>query len=175
MKQLEGYENDKDMVCRFIKNLYELKQVSRVWNQKIWQYLKFISFNQTCSDSCVYVSKNTEVIIAIWVNDLIIIEKDMINIQALKVALNKEYEMNDLGELKYFLIIQIHCNKEQNSFTLVSWAILASSLNDTTCRIATLQEFHSFKISNSLKQRSQTPSSIFQSTKALLAVRCMSC
>ena len=30
MKQPEGYEADKDIVCRLIKSLYELKQVPRV-------------------------------------------------------------------------------------------------------------------------------------------------
>ena len=114
MEQPEGYEmNAKDMVCRLIKSLYGLKQAPRVWNQKIRRYLKFIGFNQTYSDPCVYVNKDTGVIIAMWVDDLIIFGKDMASIQALKAALNKEYEMKDLGELKYFLGIQVHRSKEQ--------------------------------------------------------------
>jgi len=47
-----------------------------------------------------------------WVNDLIIFGKDMPSINALKVQLNEEYEMKDLRELKYFLGIQVHHDRE---------------------------------------------------------------
>ena len=54
-----------------------------------------------------------EIIIAMWVDDLIIFGKDMASINALKAQLNEEYEMKDLGELKYFLGIQVHRDREQ--------------------------------------------------------------
>ena len=46
-------------------------------------------------------------------NDLINFEKNMISINNLKAQLNEEYEMKDLGELRYFLNIQVHRDKEQ--------------------------------------------------------------
>ena len=114
MEQPEGYEmGGQDIVCRLIKSLYGLKQAPQVWNQRIRRYLKSIGFNQTYSDPCVYVNKDTGVLIAMWVDDLIIFGKDMTSIQDLKAVLNKEYEMKDLGELKYFLGIQVHRSKEQ--------------------------------------------------------------
>ena len=48
-----------------------------------------------------------------WVDDLIIFGKDMSSIDDLKAALKREYEMKDLGELNYFLGIQVHRSKEQ--------------------------------------------------------------
>ena len=141
MKQPEGYEmNGKDMVCRLIKSLYELKQAPWVWNQKIRQYLKFIGFNQIYSDLCDYVNKNTEVIIAMWVNDLIIFEKNMLSIQDLKAALNKKYEMKDLGELKYFLGIQVHRSKKQKLIYISQSAY-----------IGTLLEWYNMQDSNSAR------------------------
>jgi hypothetical protein len=114
MEQPEGYEmGGQDIVCRLIKSLYGLKQAPRVWNQRIRRYLKSVGFNQTYSDPCVYVNRDTGVLIAMWVDDLIIFGKDMTSIQDLKAVLNKEYEMKDLGELKYFLGIQVHRSKEQ--------------------------------------------------------------
>jgi len=47
------------------------------------------------------------------VQRLIIFKKNILSIQDLKVALNKEYEMKDLEELKYFLEIQMHHSNEQ--------------------------------------------------------------
>src|SRR5437667_6018079 len=48
-----------------------------------------------------------------WVDDLIIFGKDMASINELKAQLNEEYEMKDLGELKYFLGIQVHRDRER--------------------------------------------------------------
>src|SRR5579859_8019846 len=116
MEQPEGFElgsKEEDLVCRLRKSLYGLKQAPRVWNQKIRSFLKSIGFDQTYSDPCVYINRDTDIIIAMWVDDLIIFSKDMASINDLKVQLNKEYEMKDLGELKYFLGIQVHCDREQ--------------------------------------------------------------
>lgn len=106
MEQPEGLEvgtKEEDLVCRPRKTLYGLKQAPRVWNQRIRLLLKSIGFEQTYSDPCVYINKETDIIIAMWVDDLIIFGKDMVRINDLKVQLNEEYEMKDLGEFSYFL------------------------------------------------------------------------
>jgi Reverse transcriptase (RNA-dependent DNA polymerase) len=115
MEQPEGFEvgNREDFVCRLRKSIYGLKQAPRIWNQKIRRFLKSIGFDQTFSDPCVYVNKSTGIILAMWVDDLIIFGKDMASINALKAQLNEEYEMKDLGELKYFLGIQVHRDRER--------------------------------------------------------------
>jgi hypothetical protein len=53
-----------------------------------------------------------DIIIAMWVDDLIVSSKDMASIEDLKVQLNTGYEIKDLGELKYFLSIQVHRDRE---------------------------------------------------------------
>jgi hypothetical protein len=106
MEQPEGFEvgtKEEDLVCRLRKSLYGLKQAPCVWNQRIRLLLKSIGFEQTYSDPCVYINKETDIIIAMWVDDLIIFGKDMVRINDLKVQLNEEYEMKDLGEFSYFL------------------------------------------------------------------------
>ena len=116
MEQPEGYEvgtREEDLVCRLRKSIYGLKQAPRVWNQRIRRFFKSIGFDQTYSDPCVYINKDTEVILAIWVDDLIIFGKDMGSINALKAQLNEEYDMKNLGELKYFLSIQVHRDRER--------------------------------------------------------------
>ena len=112
MEQPEGFEVDNDLVCRLRKRLYGLKQAPQIWNQRIRQYLKSIGFNQLYSDPCVYMNKETNTIIAMWVDNLIIFSKDIASINALKAQLNEEYKMKNLGELKFFLGIQVHHNRE---------------------------------------------------------------
>ena len=46
-------------------------------------------------------------------NDLIIAGKEIKDIDKLKRQLKKEFEMKDLGELKYFLGMQVHRNREE--------------------------------------------------------------
>jgi hypothetical protein len=58
------------------------------------------------------------VIIAIWVDDLIIFGKGMDGINKLKVKLNEELEMKDLGELHYFLGIQVHRNRKERQLSI---------------------------------------------------------
>jgi len=117
MEQPEGFEignpDSEDLVCKLLRSLYGLKQAPRIWNQRIRRFLKSIGFEQTHSDPCVYINKETGVIIVMWVNDLIIFGRDMKDINMLKAALKEEYEMKDIGELTYFLGIQVHRDREQ--------------------------------------------------------------
>ena len=115
MEQPEGFEveTDEDLVCLLRKSLYGLKQASCIWNQRIRHFLESIGFIPTYSDPCVYINKQTGIIIAMWVDDLMIFGKDLISIDAVKQKLKEEYEMKDLGELKYFLGVQVHQDKER--------------------------------------------------------------
>src|SRR5277367_2092106 len=105
-------ELDEDLMCQLRKSIYCLKQAPCIWNQLIRSTLKSIGFDQLYSDPCVYSNKTTDIIIAMWVDDFIIFGKDMASIEDLKAQLNAEYEMKDLGELKYFLGIQVHRDRE---------------------------------------------------------------
>ncbi len=109
MEQPEGFVDgdDMDMVCELGKSLYGLKQSARLWNQKLDRYLRKIGFTQTNADHCVYVNKDTGVIVAMWVDDLIIFSKDSVGVDLLKLQLKIKFEMKDIGELQYFLGIQV--------------------------------------------------------------------
>jgi Reverse transcriptase (RNA-dependent DNA polymerase)/gag-polypeptide of LTR copia-type/Pol polyprotein, beta-barrel domain/GAG-pre-integrase domain/Integrase core domain len=108
MEPPEGFEEDGNLVCKLQKSIYGLKQAPRVWNQKIRRYLRSIGFQHTHADHCIYCNTATGVIIAMWVDDLVIFGKGMSGINRLKKDLGKEFNMKDLGELKYFLGIQVY-------------------------------------------------------------------
>lgn len=112
MEQPEGFTNGEDMVCKLGRSIYGLKQSARLWNRKLDRYLKKIGFRQSHSDHCVYINNETNVIIAIWVDDLILFGKNMDGINELKRLLKGEFEMKDMGELQYFLGIQVHRNRK---------------------------------------------------------------
>ena len=113
MEQPEGFEQGDDMVCKLVKSIYGLKQAPRLWNQRIRHYLKSIGFTQTYSDPCVYVNKSSGIILAMWVDDFLIFGKGMSGINDLKAQLQQEFEMKDLGDLKYFLGIQVNRDRSR--------------------------------------------------------------
>src|SRR5579871_6399231 len=102
----KGFEQ-QNQVCKLNKYLYGLKQSPRVWNKSINEFFNKYNFHYMNSDHGIYINDQSGIIIGIWVDDLIIIGKNIMNIKELKENLNKIFEMKDLGDLIYFFEIYI--------------------------------------------------------------------
>ncbi len=98
-----------NLVYRLKKTLYGLKQAPRPWLDKIGQYLVTSGFQTSNADFSLYVKKTYHgiVVIVIYVDDLIITVDSDANIFDLKKVLKQKFEMKDLGELRYFLGIEV--------------------------------------------------------------------
>jgi hypothetical protein len=111
MEQPPGYvdQTHLNLVCRLKKNLYSLKQAPKAWSDKIGQYLVTSGFQTSNVDFSLYVKKTNYgiVVIVIYVDDLIIIGDSDADIFDFKKLLKQKFEMKDLGELHYFLNIEI--------------------------------------------------------------------
>jgi len=108
LDQPPGYEDmsHPNYVCRLRKALYGLKQAPRAWHDKIAEYLVTIGFRMSNSDHSLYVRKSDEgiVVITIYVHDLIVGGD---NYKHVKRLLKQKFDMKDLGELKFFLGIEV--------------------------------------------------------------------
>jgi hypothetical protein len=111
MEQPPGYvdQTHPNLVCRLKKTLYGLKQALKIWSDKIGQYLVTSGFQTSNVDFSLYVKKteNGIVVIVIYVDDLIITGDSDIDIFDLKKLLKQKFEMKYLGELHYFLGIEV--------------------------------------------------------------------
>ena len=111
MTQPEGFiEVGKEhLVCKLQKSLYGLKQAPRAWNTLIDGFLKEKGFVQSMADHCIYTRLEgaSTVIIALYVDDLIIASNSDEKMKWTKDFLNQRFEMKDLGPLSYCLGIQI--------------------------------------------------------------------
>ena len=58
------------------------------------------------------------VIVIIYVDDLIILASDMTKLMEFKAKLEKEFDMSDLGELHFFLGVQIERNRAARTLTM---------------------------------------------------------
>lgn len=101
-------------VLRLKKGLYGLKQSGREWNKKISKFLRSIGYLPISGDSCVFLNLVTNVIIALYVDDLLIFSKSKAAIEEVKALLNQEYEkMKDLGPAQLILGIRIKRDGKQ--------------------------------------------------------------
>ena len=111
MEQPQGITSKEypDYVCRLKKTLYGLKQASRAWFGKIAQYLNFCGFKSSCVDPSLFVKKTTTVctLLLLYVDDMIIIGDDIIEISSLQDTLSRRFEMKRLGEADCFLGLEI--------------------------------------------------------------------
>ena len=96
-------------VCKLKKALYGLKQAPRAWHAPIASYLVSIGFCMVDANTSLYVRKDEHgiIIICIYVDDLIVGGDHEAHVEDVKNLLKKEFDMKDLGELRYFLGIEI--------------------------------------------------------------------
>ena len=111
MEQPKGYVHPEfwHYVCRLKKALYGLKQAPRGWTDRMSKFLQSIGFEIKKADHSLYVKKIDcgLVIIVIYVDDLIVTGSNKDEIAHVKKVLGAEFDMKDLGELKYFLGIEV--------------------------------------------------------------------
>lgn len=110
MKQPEGYSTGSDLVCKLQRSLYGLKQSARSWNQRINEVLLELGFQRCNGDNCIYTQgheTDSWTIIALYVDDLIIAARSPSHLTKIKRQLESIFEMQDLGELKYCLGLEV--------------------------------------------------------------------
>ncbi|KPJ16606.1 Retrovirus-related Pol polyprotein from transposon TNT 1-94 [Papilio machaon] len=107
MKQPEGFEEKgkEDYVCLLKRSLYGLKQAPRAWNQRLDSALKQLKFTQLDNEPCVYMrrSQHRLIILAVYVDDLLIFWNNKAEMQQVKKELRETFEMRDLGKADLFL------------------------------------------------------------------------
>ena len=109
MEQPDGYvqAGNEQMVCKLKRSLYGLKQAPRCWNEVFSEYLRSIGFEQSVADPCVYVKNKGHLVVAVYVDDLIIIANTAEEMRKVKEILSVRFKMTDMGKLHYCLGITI--------------------------------------------------------------------
>ncbi|GAA0151146.1 transmembrane signal receptor [Lithospermum erythrorhizon] len=108
MEQPEGFvvEGKEHMVSRLKKCLYGLKQAPRQWYKKFEMFMVEYSFGRTATDPCVFikeVSSGDFIVLLLYVDDMLIVGKNIGTINELKRRLSTAFEMKDLGRAKNIL------------------------------------------------------------------------
>ncbi|GJW31648.1 putative RNA-directed DNA polymerase [Tanacetum coccineum] len=110
MKIPQGFlKEGETRVCRLRKSLYGLKQASRNWYHKFTSFLLTLNFKQSKADYSLFTYQKEEIYVAIliYVDDVIIVGNNTKKIHQIKKQLDDEFSIKDLGQLKYFLGIEV--------------------------------------------------------------------
>ncbi|KAE8671027.1 hypothetical protein F3Y22_tig00112000pilonHSYRG00251 [Hibiscus syriacus] len=111
IEQPPGYvkvEEDKK-VLKLKKALYGLKQAPRAWNTRIDTYFMENGFKKCPYEHALYAKKNggNVLFVALYVDDLIFMGNNDEMIEEFKGTMTREFEMTDLGLMKFFLGLEV--------------------------------------------------------------------
>lgn len=111
MRQPPGYEEKgkEHLVCRLKRSIYGLKQSACCWNQKLHGVLLKMGFKQSNADQCLYtkVENGKKVYLLVNVDDIMVGCENEQYIDCVYQSLKKCFEITDLGDLSYFLGLEI--------------------------------------------------------------------
>jgi len=97
------------LVCRLNKSLYGLKQASRQWFAKFSAAIQAAGYVQSKENYSLFTCRNGKsfTVLLIYVDDILITGNDLKAIYTLKRFLHSRFRIKDLGNLKYFLGIEV--------------------------------------------------------------------
>ena len=111
MRQPPGFENGSKPhhVCKLDKALYGLKQAPIAWYSRLSAQLQQLGFKPSRGDTSLFFFKKGKVMIfmLIYVDDIIVASSSQEATSALLSNLKNEFALKDLGELHYFLGIEV--------------------------------------------------------------------
>ena len=106
------------LVCKLEKALYGLKQAPRAWYKTLAAFMHESGLSPLKSDYAVFVNHNRTLLVAVYVDDILIFGKDKIQINRLKNLLHRRFQMTDLGQASMYLGMQITRDRNRNTIFL---------------------------------------------------------
>lgn len=111
MKQPPGFVDSAlpGHVCRLHKSLYGLKQAPRAWHTRLNDFLLSIGFHTSKVDtSLIIFSAGSDICyLLVYVDDILLTGNNLVLLQRLIRLLSLEFKLRDLGDVHYFLGIEV--------------------------------------------------------------------
>jgi len=111
MRQPPGYEDKRfpNYVCKLDKALYGLKQAPRAWYARLCGKLIQLGFTPSKGDTSLFYYNKGQItmFVLVYVDDIIVASSSPDATKALLMDLEKEFALKDLGDLHYFLGIEV--------------------------------------------------------------------
>lgn len=107
------------LYCRLKKSLYGLKQAPRAWYKDIDAFLTgTLGLTRSKEDPNLYINQEANIILLLWVDDILLLSLDKDAIQFMKAKLSEKYQMTDLRPVQQSLGIQIERNLQKRTLQI---------------------------------------------------------
>lgn len=104
MKPPAGYKCQKGRALRICKALYGLKQSPRMWYAKLTNVLIHdLKFRVSKYNPCVFIHDAKRMILALWVDDIMVLTHTEADADAIMNQLTKHFEMVNEGKCTFYL------------------------------------------------------------------------
>jgi len=102
-----------NQVCMLMKSLYGLKQASRKWFEKLTSILLQHHYIQAPSDHSLFIKKTASsfTLLLVYVDDIILAGDSLTEFDHIKSILHNSFKIKNLGQLKYFLGLEVAHSK----------------------------------------------------------------
>lgn len=111
MRQPLGYEikGKENHLCKLDKALYGLKQAPRAWYSRLCDKLQTLGFKPSRGDTSLFFYRRGKIIMfmLVYVDDIIVASSSQDATLALLADLRRDFPLKDLGDLHYFLGIEV--------------------------------------------------------------------
>lgn len=109
--QPEGFsmKGKEDDVFLLKRALYGLKQAPRAWYSRIDEHLMQLGFKRSLNEATLYIKgdETNFVIVSLYVDDLLVTGNNEEFVRKFKQDMMGTFEMTDLGEMAYFLGMEV--------------------------------------------------------------------
>ena len=142
--------HDKSSVLRLLKSLYSLKQSEHIWNKKFKAALIFMSFKSISTDNCVFINYNTDVIISLYIDNLLLFARRLSAIDDVKWLLKRHFKIKNLDKPDTILSIQIKWERDWISINQsVYIKVFLKEYNLKNCKaiITLINDYETFTLS----------------------------
>ena len=106
----ENY-NAKNKICKLCKTLYDLKQFFRLWFKIFVKFVITLSYKSINVDKNVFINYDIKIIIAFYVNNILIVDVNKTAISKLKKYFNNKFYIIDINSCQYYLNFKIIWNR----------------------------------------------------------------
>jgi hypothetical protein len=111
MRQPPGYEDASKpgYLCKLDKSLYGLKQAPRAWYSRLSSKLLQLGFHASKGDTSIffYSKHHLKIYLLVYVDGIVVASPSSQAVAALLQDLSNEFTLKDIGELSYFLGIEV--------------------------------------------------------------------
>lgn len=133
LEQPLGFQDDKkNHVWLLKKAIYGLRSSALKWYETITEILTEMKFKRTSADECVFVRNlnNVLVIIAVYVDDIIICTNSIDTLNEVKLNLDSKIQISDKGIINQFLNLNIIYDKDKSELTIDARSYIDQTLTD---------------------------------------------